>query len=215
MKELSEFRVQYGKNQETIQELCQLLKISQPQQLVSQLDRKMKEAVKKELSEATRKVDQLTKELEEKREELDQQKKFTKTASKNLQAIREFIGNPGEVINKAMLFDEKVMETGKQIPANLMMALVSYHRKMEAIVEPLREVMKEVEERREREQGPETETGTRTSTPSGTAEEVQAKDKVEDVPSSSIRSEPKGEMTSLLGEVTDIALNAAEAVEGC
>ena len=118
----------------------------------------MKEAVKKRAERShANKVDQLTRELKEKREEMDQQRKFSKTAAKNLQAIREFIDNPSKVINKAMLFDEKVMETGKQISANLMMALVSYHRKMEAILEPLREVMKEVEERREREQGLETE----------------------------------------------------------
>ena len=75
---------------------------------------------------------------------MDEEKSLSIQTRNILGEIREFITHPNEVVNKAMLFDRKVLEAGKLVGPQLLTALVGYNKKMEATLEQLREVMVEV-----------------------------------------------------------------------
>ena len=55
--------------------------------------------------------------------------------------IRKFIGNPGDKVNKARLFDNEVKIEGQLLAPKIVNVLVEFERKMEAVLAEMRKFL--------------------------------------------------------------------------
>ena len=131
-----------------MQELCNMLggiSLTKVLDRVKGLIHEVQErAERSEVEKLTGQVIALRRELQQAQAEKEEERRLSTQARNTLGEIREFITHPGEVINKAMLFDKKVLEAGKMVGPQLLTALVEYNKKMEATLEQLGGVMVEV-----------------------------------------------------------------------
>ena len=68
-------------------------------------------------------------------------KQLSDDTRKTLKQIQVFLGNSGEVINKAKLFEAGILKEGSQMGPKIVSVLVSYHEKMERTLFEMRELL--------------------------------------------------------------------------
>ena len=145
IEDLKALKVSVSGEREITRKLCELLGKSKSADLpegvlalIRGQDRKKSEERIEELSFQVRTLQAKLKKVEEGGE-----RKLSPDEAAALARIRESIGNLGDVVNKAKLFDAGVLKEGAQIGTKIVSVLVDYGAKMKATLLEMPVVMKE------------------------------------------------------------------------
>ena len=116
-----------------------------PSELMEKVDsllpRKDVRRLESKVEELTRAIYKLQNQVRQKEEELERSKKLSTESVETLGWNRDFLGNTGDIVNRAWLFDEGVHKEGAQLGPKLVSISVSYGGKMERTLSEMREVL--------------------------------------------------------------------------
>ena len=104
---------------------------------VGNIERELKKLKAIDTKPLENKVADLTMELVVRNDEIEDLKRQVKS----LERIKEAVGAPGDVFNKACLFDEDIKTEGEVFAAKIIKVLVSFTQKMEMALVDIRKIV--------------------------------------------------------------------------
>jgi hypothetical protein len=107
-------------------------------ELAKKTDRSKVEALENEKAQLTAQVEAMTKELTQKSEEI---RRYKAEQTVVLSKVRELVGQPGEVVNKAHLYDQLLESADPASTRQTLQILVKYSRTMKDLLAEIQKIM--------------------------------------------------------------------------
>jgi hypothetical protein len=106
--------------------------------LAKKTDRSKVETLENEKAQLTAQVEAMTKELSQKSEEI---RRYKAEQTEVLSKVRELVGQPGEVVNKAHLYDQLLESVDPASAWQTLQILVKYSRTMKDLLAEIRKIL--------------------------------------------------------------------------
>ena len=138
-EEIEQLQSQYARLEHITRGAGKLLNDCRPSQVLPELEKLVKKKEVEELKEEnTRLSGQVADLTQEVRVKSDEIRRMNSRTRESLERIQSFIGSPGDVVNKARLFDNDIRTGGHPSAPKIIAVLVEFGRKMEATLSDMR-----------------------------------------------------------------------------